>query len=321
MSNVIRYNFLGLPAIVGDVLELDFQTYYLGIPVDATTIIVSLTSPNGNVTTFNWPAPATVGRNTIGSYFCNFPVLESGTWSFSITVTGIVNSAVSSQFSVSPLMETVQITINDGINPVSGASVQLFGNLALLSESTTNSSGIAYASIAPGDYSLKISKTKATFVYPELLTIANTAEVGGHLVVQTIQFFTFSGTVLPIQTSGTVKKVKLFGHLIRSDGNAAETRIQVESLGSMSFAVNTGTDTSIDKFPIEIGGGKRELISDSTGYWECDVVADSIVRVTVPDLQYTKVFRVITNTGYMNISDARPDPADRYVFNLQNRGS
>ena len=55
---------------------------------------------------------------------------------------------------------------------------------------------------------------------------------------------------------------------------------------------------------------RERLVDPSTGFWEVDVPADAIIRVTIPSIRFEKLFRVPNDPAItlLNIRDARIDP-------------
>lgn len=69
------------------------------IPTDPTTITLKVQDPSGNEATYTY-AGGTVTRHSVGVYYKDLTIDESGTWYYKYTSTGAVGSADERSFSV-----------------------------------------------------------------------------------------------------------------------------------------------------------------------------------------------------------------------------
>ena len=295
---------------VGNTANLAATVQQDGIVMDPVSITLVVTPPGGGSTTYNWPTGSNLlTRSQVGSFSQDVSVNADGTWLFVWTsVTPSV--AVSSGFLAPPPNEHVTITVTDGTNPIVGVTVQAYlSPYTIVGGGLTNGSGQVVMSIPPGSYSVEMSKSKAVFANPYSMLVLDDS---------TPQTFSFVGTPLTISETGQGKKVRLYGLIMGSDGQAKDgVRVKVETVAYGQYkpfiAPVTGTDTSTDPADIMIAAEKVEKRTDSNGYWEADVLENALVRVEIPDNRFSVIFRVPNDQNnptspLLNIRDVRPDP-------------
>jgi hypothetical protein len=287
-----------------------------GLVTDPASVTLVVTDPTSASTTYVWPGPpvgpqVALTRDTVGTFHADQSIAsgKDGVWTFTWTLTG-PSFTQTSGFVVPPLLQQMTITVNDPTPlPIVGVGVQAFlSPQQVEAGGKTNLSGQVVLFLPPGDYNVELSKTKVAFTNPYALTVADS---------NLPQTATLVGTPLTIPETGEGKFTKLYGHIIDMSGHPKEAvRVQVETVGYSGRSLiqpATGTETGTDPQDLMVAAEKRELVTDGTGYWECDVLQDSSVRVEIPDMRYDKLFRVPIDannptTPLLNINDARTDP-------------
>lgn len=73
---------------IGDVVRLTIQLRVNGTLTDPTTLVLSVRSPSGAVTTYAWNTAPEVIRNSVGDFEARIPAVASGTWRYFWTSTG-----------------------------------------------------------------------------------------------------------------------------------------------------------------------------------------------------------------------------------------
>lgn len=287
-----------------------------GVIADPTALTLVVTNPNGASTTYYWPTglPA-ITRTAMGQFQVEVTFGIAGEWTWVWNATGAVVATINgAQLVEAPTLVT-NITIQDqNSNPLNNANVAVYVNpIELETAGYTNSSGIFTCSLEPGVYDVEVVLQGAVFANPYTMTVPSGA--GPYNV-------TYSGTTLGISSSNPVTLVKLFGFVVGSDGRFIDgVRVVVETVeyGQMNPWVSTATqDTGMDPLNVMVRPEKRDLRSNAQGYWEANVVADSKVRVEIPDMRYAMVFRVPNDPRFptLNLKDARPDPGANYDFGI-----
>ena len=67
-----------------------------------TTVVLTVTSPSGTVSTYNYPSPATMTVYAVGIVGCDIPLTEQGPWSARIVSTGAAAGAETATWQVNP---------------------------------------------------------------------------------------------------------------------------------------------------------------------------------------------------------------------------
>jgi hypothetical protein len=293
-----------MPYNIGNVVPINNVFMLNGFVTDPATLVLTVTDPNGGVTTYNWPSPDTITRDGLGTFHVDQAVNIAGTWNVEWTSTGAVVSDSKTAFEVLPNLETVTITVKDqNNNPLQGANVRIFANPSLVvAGGFTNSSGIVTFQIPPGTYAVDVTLSTYVFADPFSMVVVNN---------NTPQSYTFDGETTGIVPLGAPTTVRLFGYLIGANGQPRDgVRVVVETaaFGDYSTSVPTASDTGIDPVNVLVCPEKMQLLTNSYGYWETDVVAGSRVRVEILDVRFYKTFVVPRGITILNVKDARPDP-------------
>ena len=268
---------------------------------DPTSVVITVTDPTGAVTT-----PAVV-HDGVGLYHATITPLVVGTWTVSATGSGaVVSVSPPAVFLVAgtPLTASnVVITVTDGTNPVSGIPVTVWGESdSIAATGETGVTGTCAIQLIPGTYTVDASKSRWSF--PRCTNLVVTSSPGT---------LTIAGTNLAISTYGTVRTVRLFGFMVEPNGSPhVDGRVSVRTVGygnQRAYVPGASTTSGIDPQNVAVAATVRELRTDATGYWECDVVPETIVAVDVQELRIRKVFRVPNDPRIttMNFRDARPD--------------
>ena len=297
--------------IVNDTVELEAKFTLEGALTDPTTVVLTVTDPASSVTTYNWPTGVhLITHKGLGQFECDVTATSAGRWTFQWTTTGPVVTVINGSFTVLPLLETCTLQLVNGSSvPIPSAYVEVKSNdLTALSSATLDSTGtVVGIELLPGIYTVTFRKPRVAFTNPYAMVVVDT---GG----MTPQTFTFTATPLTIAVPSPQPTVLLFGYVVGGDGQPAErTRVMVETVGFGNvrpFVRPPSPDTGVDSAQITVRPGKRELITDATGYWQCEVTPDSLVRCSIPDVRFMKVFRVPNDSRIvsLNIRDARQDP-------------
>jgi len=313
--------------IVGETVNITALVYENGLLTDPTGMTLVVTDPNGTVTTYLWPSgsvivhgypPITNETSTLGAFYAPIVVLVPGQWTFVWTASGVVTAGpITGAFNVDAIPITVTIHVQDvSSNPLSGANVAVYANAStVVAGGYTNGSGNFVCSILPSPYEIELTLSKCVFANPSPITVAASPSS---------QTFTLTGTPLTISDPVRPKTVRLFGYIWGSDGRPAEARITVTTVSYGNyrpFVQPPTTDTGIDPQNVAIMSQHRELKANSvTGYWECDVVADAMVRVEIPEIRLNKLFRVPNDPliSSINLKDVRPDPGTQNETGVSN---
>ena len=201
-------------------------------------------------------------------------------------------------------MPTLTVTVTDGTNPVSGTQVQVWSGMStLVAMGNTGGLGTYSSTLSAGVYTVTVPKKRWSF--PDTtVTITNSPVT-----------VTVVGTNLAIQDPVTPRVVRLFGFAVNPDGHPAQgNRVVVRTQGygqQRAWVPGASTSSGVDPQNVAIMALTKELLTDDKGYWETDVIPESIVGVDIPELRFRKVFRVPDDTRVttLNIRDARPDPS------------
>ncbi len=291
----------GIPLTIDAAIQDDDGVY-----VDPTTLVFALTDPDGDTVSYTWPTPATIERTGLGAFSREITPTISGTWTFSWTPTGDVDHVQEGAFVVEHALETVTIhLIDQADDDIENAAVGAFKDSESLQDTgTTGTGGLSVLHIQPGTYAIQATKRRVVFPTSSMITVLNTG--GG-----TPQTFEIEGVVLLTEEPGAVARVRLYGYLAMSDGRPYdEIRIVLESVGKATFVSSTPAGSGVAPANVGITSERREVRASSSGYWEADVVAGTVCRVSIPSMKYEKQFRVPTDVAILNVADVRTDPGN-----------
>jgi hypothetical protein len=278
--------------------------------VDPTALTFTITPPTGSPTTYTYGVDSQLVRTSVGQFYVEWLFNQSGkwTWVWNATLptpggTATTNGGIQ----VTPLPETCTVHFEDGSsNPVAGVNVQVYANeYTIVAGGYTDSSGNLVVQLFPGAYVVEATMAKTGFSNPYSMTVVDS---------NSPQSFTFACTPLGITAPAQVRKVRLFGYIVGADGTPSEdVRVTVETVaygGVRPWVASASPGTGVDPIDVMVRPEKRDLLTDSTGYWEADVVPDSLVRVEILDVRFARIFRVPNDARIttLNIKDARQDP-------------
>lgn len=296
------------PLALETTVVLTAQFLLDGVITDPTAIVCVVTDPTGTPTTYDYPTGAhLITHDSLGVFEVDVVPSIGGKWQVDWSSTGTVVVEQSTNFTVQPDLEQVTINLKNGSSAaIVGASIQVFsGPLTMAASGVTDSAGNFLASLEPGIYRAVFELSKTAFANPYSFTVLDNGDP---------QTFDMVGTPLTITTPSSQPTVRLFGYAVGGDGQPAQRmRVVVETVGygnTKPFVVPPSSDTGVDPMQVIVRPSKRELITDATGYWECDVVPTALVRCYIPEVRYMKIFRVPNDPRVttLNIRDARQDP-------------
>lgn len=296
---------------LGETVTRSALTKVDGLLTDPATLTLTFTDPLGAVTTFTWPAPPDdIVRDTLGTFHKNIVPTVPGLWNVEWVQTGGVSIELpgGGDFVVDYALETVTVHVKDGSdNPVPNVNVQVIIGVGIVAGGYTDAGGDFVCQLPPDDYTVNLVKSKVAFSDPYQVTVLNTGGV-------TPQTFDLVCTPLVIDAPAAVPRVKLFGFLLGENGQPVDdVRVVVETVlygGIKPWVQAPSPATGVDPVNVMVRPERRELRTDGAGYWECDVVSDSTVRVEIPDVRFQRIFRVPNDPRVttLNIRDARQDP-------------
>lgn len=187
--------------------------------------------------------------------------------------------------------------------PAVGAKVMVFVGSAFIAAGTADTSGNLTLVLFPGAYTVEAVFPRWVFP-PVAITVPSPGPFTQILI----------GTNTGIVNPTPPRTVRLFGFCVGQGGApAADVRVTVRSSGfgqERAFSSVASTSSGVDPQNVALTAVNRELLTDSNGYWECDVIPEAILAVTILELRYRKVFRVPNDVRVttLNLRDARPDP-------------
>ena len=288
----------------GDTVEVYRTITNNGIRVDPTTLTLTVTSPTAVVTTYTYPTSANLTRVETGKYQAALSVNAAGIWQYTWTST-VPNSTFTSEFSVSPLFESVTYTVTNAVGGAAIANVLLefFGSaddIAPRATARTDGSGHVTVRLLPGTYRVEGQKAKAAPLRTTI-TVANTNGVTPQSFASTMSVYTINNPV-------AAQVCRIFGFMVDSLGvplRGVQVMLTTVGMGWNKPFVN-GQATGIDPLNQGVATQWRTLSTNGDGYWETDVPVGALLRVRVPVIYYDKIFRVPEETT-LNIKDARTD--------------
>lgn len=94
MSSTIFYDNAAELATWSDTITV------AGVATDPTALVLTVTSPTGTQSTYNWPSPATITHGTAGVFSKDIPCTEPGEWILVAVSTGTASDVQVSRWTV-----------------------------------------------------------------------------------------------------------------------------------------------------------------------------------------------------------------------------
>jgi hypothetical protein len=63
-----------------------------GVATDPTAVVLTVRKPDGTVTAYTWPSPATLSKEATGRFYVDVTLDASGLWAYELAGTGAVQA-------------------------------------------------------------------------------------------------------------------------------------------------------------------------------------------------------------------------------------
>lgn len=286
----------------GQVVTFDAVTHLNEVDTDPTLLTFEVTDPAGDTRLYTYGTDPEIVQNEIGHFRATLAVPNSqtsvGTWKWEWIATGNgIDTQVSGELVVSDKEDLVTLTVNDPETaPVVDALISIFKGANLIRQARTDAAGKALVDLEDGIYQVEVQK--GGYRTPTTSLIVNGST--GATIVST-----------NLHTHGPAPVFRLcrvYGWLLDVTGQPmVEANVHVEPVGVSirAFVQRNGVGAN----PVAQGVARdRRMIraNDTDGYWEVDLLQDSLVKLHIPSMGLTRVFRV-PRVNAINVADIRTD--------------
>lgn len=197
-------------------------------------------------------------------------------------------------------LETVNITVNDGSNPVPGVKVTLYREgQGFFGTAVTNNSGVASFSglVSPGVIGARVNKDGYRSPRPDVMfTVPDTGGVTP-----------YGGTVsildLGVEKPSQIAYCTIYGYVVGEDASAFF--LEVGGSGNMNFIEPGDRGSAVDSASVFVGADKRQIRVEPDGSWAVDLPRGAMARISCLSPRFSKTFRVPTDKDAVQIKDLR----------------
>jgi hypothetical protein len=285
----------------GQVVTFDAVTHLNEVDTDPTELTFQVTDPSNDTTLYTYGTDVEIVRDQIGHYQIAFTVPNEqdsvGTWAWEWVASGVVNTRVSGELVVSDKEDPVTLTVLDpDTTPVKEALVSVFRNGTLVDQGRTDATGVVKMGLEDGVYQVEVQKDG----YRTPVT---------SLIVSGVTGATITSTDLKTQgLAPVVRLCRVFGWLIDVTGQPMiEANVHIEPVGVALRAFVQRNGIGVNPVNQGVARDRRMIRARETdGYWEVDLLQDSLVKIHIPSLGFTKIFRV-PRVNSINVADIRTD--------------
>jgi hypothetical protein len=285
----------------GQIVTFSATIFNEGVETDPTSLTFTLRDPQGTEVLYTYGSNAEMehkeeepGRYSI-TLVIPHGATSVGAWAWAWRASGDFVHEVLGETQVQDEADTVTLTVqNEEAEPAEDMTISVFQGQTFIAQRKTNELGQAKFNLPDGRY--EVESRLAGWRAPTVYLVVK----GPSAAIITAQRLVHH--VVPV-----LKLCRIYGHVIDSGGQAIPgVKVWVQPVG-MSMRAWASSGVGANPYNQGVSREQRGTIARSSdGYWEFDLLQNTVVRIFIPD---TGLQRIVTvpEVNAINLAEITQD--------------